>query len=56
MKMTDLELMVRVRIAANMWFRKEDLLLLEEVFRRWQMNQIKPEHAIETNIPDEEST
>jgi hypothetical protein len=59
MKMTDAELILKLRHAASIWFAKDNILLLEEALRRWKMAQLMaamPAHAVETNIPDEDQS
>jgi hypothetical protein len=57
MKMTDAELILKLRHAASIWFAKDNILLLEEVLRRWKMAQIAmPAHAVSDNIPEEDQS
>jgi len=37
--MTDAELIERLRRAAGIWFKNEDLLLLEELIRRYRIDR-----------------
>jgi hypothetical protein len=39
--MTDIELVERLRKAASIWFKNEDLLLLEELIRRYRAKGVK---------------
>jgi hypothetical protein len=39
--MTDDELTEQLRKAASIWFKNDDLLLLEELLRRWKKLQLE---------------
>lgn len=38
-KLTDLDLIEQLRRAASVWFKNDDLLLLEELIRRYHMRE-----------------
>lgn len=58
MNLSNAELISHIRKAGSIWFKNSDLLILEEIIRRWDLAEDRlyrldnePEHATEENKP-----